>query len=363
MPVRFSHICSVAVLLVGLLCGCGGADDRGWTIRTGALSLTETLRLAEENDFYFGQIYDVAVRSDGRLYVADGEASHLTVVAPDGTPQDTIGRPGNGPGKFRRPFRLAFMNTDSLYVMDGRRVSVFTPAGEFRYSFLAQGATGAPRNMMVPSEGGGAFFAYLPLPEQVAETGVRATVRHLGSNGEVGDTLFAVRPRQASPKGVPLPFSRLSLFDLGPDGALHHAWSDSLRVTTYSQTGTRRQRVEIPFDPVPVSSEERQTVLQDLSNERRAVVPDHMPDTKPAFRHFLVDDEGRYWFGRPTADPDSMAWWVARPDEKQVVTTTLSSSVRPMTVKDGAAYSRATTTSGAPALVRYPIDDESLRCL
>lgn len=360
MSSRLSCICPIAVFLACLLSGCGGVDDQGWKIREGTLSLTETLRLAEENDFYFGQIYDVAVRSDGRIYVADGEASHVKAIASDGTPQDTIGRPGDGPGEFRLPFRLAFTNTDSLYVMDGRRVSVFTPTGDFRYSFLGQGATGAPRNMMVPGEGGGAFFAYLPLPEQVAETGARATVRHVGSDGEVGDTLFAVRPRQASPEGHPLPFARLSLFDLGPDGTLHHAWSDSLRVTTYSQTGTRRQRVGIPFKPVPVSSEERQTALRDLSKERRTVVRDHMPDTKPAFRHFLIDDEGRYWFGRPTADPDSTAWWVAHPEQKQVATTTLPSTIRLMTVKDGAAYGRATTTSGAPALVRYRIDDGSL---
>jgi hypothetical protein len=322
-----------------------------------ALTLNESLRLSEDGDFYFGEIYDVAVDTEGDIYVADGQAGHVKVLAPDGTSQDTLGRPGDGPGEFRRPFRLGFTKRDSLYVMDGRHISVFGPGREFQYRFRAQGATGAPRNMMVPSEGRGAFFAYLPFPKEAAK-GARAVVRHVGSGGGVGDTLLAVRPRQAGPDGQSIPFSRYSLFDLGPDGALHHAWNDSLRVTTYSQTGERQRVVEIPFDPVPVSTEEQKAALSDRPEEDRAALREHMPDTKPAFDRFRTDDEGRYWFRRPTATPDSMVWWVATPDEKQVVTKTLPSEVEIMTVKDGRAYGRTTTKSGAPALVQYEVDLE-----
>lgn len=353
--IRSSVTFSILVLLL-LLWGCEGTENQGWTVKEGALSLKETLRLAEDGDFYFGHIYDVAVDNDGRIYVADGPAGHVKVLAPDGTPQDTIGRPGDGPGEFRRPYRLGLTSEDSLYVMDGRRVSVFDPARDFQYAFRSEGATGAPRNMMVPSEGRGAFFAYLPFPEEVAKTGARAVVRHVGSTGEVGDTLFAVRPRQAGPNGQSLPFSRYFLFDLGPDDTLYHAWNDSLRVTAYSQTGEQQRVVEIPFDPVPVSPEEGKAALSDRSKDERAALKEHIPDTKPAFDRFLVDDEGRYWFGRPTPNPDSTAWWVAQPGEQQVETTTLPADVQIMAVRNGRAYGRTTTETGAPALVRYRID-------
>jgi hypothetical protein len=352
-PVRSSAVFCILMLV---LSGCGDTETQKWTVQEGALTLTETLRITEGPDFYFGEIYDVAVDEAGHLYVADGQAKHVKVLAPDGTPQDTIGRPGDGPGEFRYPSRLGFTNTDSLYVMDGRRVAVFGPEREFQYRFRTQGASGAPRNMMVPSEGGGAFFAYLPFPDEVAKTGARAVVRHVGSNSEVGDTLLAVRPRQARPDGGPLPFSRLSLFDLGPDDTLHHAWSGALDVTAYDQSGQKRRTVEIPFDPVPVSAEERKSALDNRSKEERAALREHMPETKPAFDRFRVDDEGRYWFGRPTANPDSTAWWVALPDENRVVTDTLPSGIRLLTVRGGHAYGRATTEAGAPALVRYTID-------
>ena len=358
MPLPLRSAAAFAILVL-LLCGCGKTETQEWTVQEGDLGLTEPLRLAEDGDFYFGEVYDVAVDDEGCIYVADGEAGHVKVLSADGAPEDTIGRPGNGPGEFRRPFRLGLTSEDSLYVMDGRRVSVFDPAGHFQYAFRTQGASGTPRNMMVPSAGGGAFFAYLPFPEEVAQTGARAVLRHVESSGEVGDTLLAVRPRQIRPDGGPLPFSRLSLFDLGPAGSLHHAWSGALDVTLYDQRGQRHRTVAVPFDPVPVSVEERKSALDNRSKEERAALREHMPETKPAFNRFLVDDEGRYWFGRPTANPDSTAWWVAAPDEKQVVTNTLPSSVRILTVQDGHAYGRATTETGAPVLVRYTIDPDT----
>ncbi len=353
--IRSSAVFSVLALLV-FLWGCRGSEKQGWTVQEGDLALTETLHLVEGPDFYFGEIYNVAVDDTGRIYVADGPAGHVKVITPDGTPQDTIGRPGEGPGEFQRPFRLGLTSEDSLYVMDSRSVSVFSPEGAFAYSFLVQGGTGLPRNMMIPPETPGAFFAYLPFPQAASKATARTVIRHLGSDGEVGDTLFAVRSRQVNPDGQSFPFSRRPSFSLGPEGAFHHAWNDSLRVTTYSQTGERQRVVEIPFDPVPVSPDERKAALSDRSKDERAALQEHVPDTKPAFEHFLVDDEGRYWFGRPTETPDSTAWWMAQPDEQWVGTTTLPSDVQIMTVRNGRAYGRTTTDAGAPALVRYTVN-------
>lgn len=354
--------CTIVLLILlgaaALLVGCGrstGEADSAWTVEEGALALEETLRLTEGEDFYIGEIYDVAVREDGRIYVADGQAGHVKVFAADGTLLRTIGRQGEGPGEFRYPSRLELASGDSLYVMDARGVSVFSSEGDFEYAFSVVGGADAPRNMMIPPGKSGAFFAFFPFPRQAAETTARTVVCHVGSDGEVGDTLFAVRPNQVGPEGRPLPFSRRALFDMGPEGLMHHACSGSLHVATYDQQGVKQRSIEIPFDPIPVRLEDLEIALKDRSKAERAAVREHIPDTKPAFEYFLVDDEGRYWFGRPTAHPDSVAWWVAQPDEQRVVTGTLPDEVRLMTVRDGHAYGRTTTEDGAPALVRFRV--------
>lgn len=67
------------LVLVGLLlAGCGGEGEGGstseWTIAEGALMLERDLLTGDDEDFYFGSINDLAVREDGRIYVAEREA-------------------------------------------------------------------------------------------------------------------------------------------------------------------------------------------------------------------------------------------------------------------------------------------------
>jgi hypothetical protein len=131
-----------------------------------------------------------------------------------------------------------------------------------------------------------------------------------------------------------------------------------MTVMTYDRDGRLRDTVDLPFEPVPVTEADREAALSGKPAEYKAAVEDEIPATKPAFKHFLVDEKGRYWFGRPTAHRDSLTWWIARPDETRVMTESLPAEVDLLTVKNGQAYGRSTTEAGAPALVRYRIELE-----
>lgn len=366
----------VLFLCILLLLGCADGRDRasetGWTVKKGALALERDLLTGDDEDVYFGQIYDVTAGDDGQIYVADGNAAHVKALGPDGTLRDTIGRRGDeGPGTFRRPSEVVLARGDSLYVLDGYsgRVSVFAPDGGFEYSFMARGEMGSPRDLMVSKQPGAFFFAYSPGIRPVVQEDAGYAVRRARASGEVGDSLFTARPPQFAWKKMDrgmrfmyFPFARGSHFAFGPEERIHHAWSDSLRVVRYTSEGAVHSTVEIPFEYVPVTEEEREEALGDRSAEDRTLVEEKMPSTKPAFEYFLVDDAGRYWFGRPTATSDSTDWWVADPDEKQVVTKTLPSNVQLKVVTDGHAYGQTTTDNGAPAVVRYRVrtDEDAL---
>jgi len=75
------------LVLVGLLlASCGGADPESsgageWTVQDGALQLTENLRVSDNEAFYFGDIRDVAVGREGRIYVADRKDGHTVLRA------------------------------------------------------------------------------------------------------------------------------------------------------------------------------------------------------------------------------------------------------------------------------------------
>lgn len=317
-----------------LLFGCGGSTgeaaevDNEWTVSEGEITLDEDLFTADNDDFYFGRIYDVAVREDDRVYVADGEEHHVKVLSPEGELLETIGAQGEGPGEFERPSELVLARGDSLYVLDGYwgRVSVFAPDHTFAYSFLARGKAASPRFMMVPDKELGFLFAFIPFAGMATE-GAQATVRSAYADGTIGDTLFIARPNQLVWEKIErgmrfyyLRFARSSHYVLGPEEAIHHVWSDSLRVRIYDRVGKQLRRVNIPFEAVPVTDADRERVLENYDSHGRSIVEPEMPDTKPAFYRFLIDDRGRYWFKRPTDDRERVDWWIVEVDARRVLT-------------------------------------------
>lgn len=119
--------------------------------------------------------------------------------------------------------------------------------------------------------------------------------------------------------------------------------------------GRPQDTVDIPYKSVSVTEADREQALAERPPESKKAVRDEIPSTKPAFDHFFVDDQGRYWFGRPTSDSDTTAWWMAMPDEQRVHTETLPSKTEILAVKDGQAYGQTTTETGVPTLVRFQI--------
>lgn len=357
------------ILIVSILSltltGCTeSSSTKDWNINNGELDLEETLRVTEGGNYYLGQIFDVAVDENGRIYVADGAASNVKVFSPDGTLRDTIGRKGEGPGEFRRaPTQITLARGDSMFVLDSYagQVSIFAPDRTFARRVQLPRASGSVLDLFVPDERSGfvARYAGYPHPQRPS----RGVLRRISPSGVPTDTLLRTPPlgrvveeRNNQVRWGGIPFAPDADVASGPEGDIHYGWGDSLSVTTYSVEGRERGVVQVPFDPVPVTDDGRERKMNGrkwtVSTE---TVRRRIPSTKPAFDYFLVDDEGRYWFARPTSHPDSTSWWLADPSSKRVRTTKLSKDVYLMTVRNGRAYGLAPTDAGAPALVRFRV--------
>ena len=94
-------------------------------------TLTAVIGASEgERHEMLGSIEDADVDSAGRIFILDSQHKQLFVYNHSGEFIQNIGRPGTGPGEFTRPRELHIDNSGRVIVLDGRRVSVFTPRGD-----------------------------------------------------------------------------------------------------------------------------------------------------------------------------------------------------------------------------------------
>ena len=112
----------------------------------------------------FNQPLGMALRSDGRLFIADTENHRIRVISADGATVSTYAGNGN-PGlvdgdadaaEFNRPVSLAFATDGRLFVGDGdnRRIRVISADGNTVSTYAGRGATGetAPDERFPPAD-------------------------------------------------------------------------------------------------------------------------------------------------------------------------------------------------------------------
>jgi len=366
-----SLIGTLGLLILLLLSGCGsepGPDLGDWTLKENGRTLNKDLQVSETERYFFGDIQDLDVTSDGRIVALDAEAHHVKVLRPDGSLIDTLGRRGQGPGEFQRPTNIAVARGDSLYVFDTQinRLTVFAPPPSHRRtrSMTITSAVGSVTEVRALD---GRLVGRFT-PGYTRTEGMRrpksATWRRIHETGTAGDTLLISKRRRLTTSfdgpGIViayLPFSRVTQVVPGPDNRLYHGFTDSLHIQSMSLNGVRETVATIPATPVPIPEAERDSALNRISETVRGQVAKALPETKPAFTDLVAADDGRLWVKRPTetAEANTTAWWILAPASQTIQEVRLPTAVDIEVVQNGRAYGTTTTENGAPAVVRYQI--------
>lgn len=79
----------------------------------------------------FGRVYDIAVDSEGSIYVLDNSFPRVQKYDDRGSYQLTIGRAGQGPGECSFPTAMALDELNYIYVADQGRVNVYDIGGNY----------------------------------------------------------------------------------------------------------------------------------------------------------------------------------------------------------------------------------------
>jgi hypothetical protein len=320
---------------VALLAACAGQPEVGWqgtvdTLPNGAILVTnpatglwdsatawrlrEDLRIgaAEGEDWeLFTWILTVGVDRWDRIYVLDQQALEIRVFDPDGRYVRTIGKRGGGPGEFRNAAGFDFDGQGRLWVVDfsSPRYSVFDTAGTFLTSY--------PRSIQVSP---------FPWRGSFVESGALYDVTGTGSREDRKtflvrvDTVTGLRDTVELPRYAPeqfvftarsggggswysmnIPFAPLQHWQLDPRGFLWVGVSDGLRMHQVTFAGDTTLIVQGVYDPVAVAAAERDSAMATFERFRDmegSADASRVPEYKPAFQFFLVDDEGNLWFSR-----------------------------------------------------------------
>jgi len=340
--VLFGAWAVVAILLVSLAAGCGGeAPASGWggsvdTLASGEVAVynpnrplwspadawrvEEELRIGTldgEGPDMFGGITDFDVDAYGRFWIFEGQAQELRVFDARGRYLKTVGRQGEGPGEFNRVIGMEWGPDGHLWIVDpsNNRLSVVDTTGAFVASHPTIGGV-----VVQPWPGGfdetGHFYTYgvdTAAEEDFGLVMVRydAALQPIDSVSPPeypGEREYFELKNENNWWRTGVPFTPSLEWRLARDGTWWAGLTGDYRIFQLSWEGDTLRSVRRDYDPLPVTSTDMETARENLDDFVKAGgKPDwsRVPDVKPAFDEFVLDDSGYLWVKLVT-DADSV---------------------------------------------------------
>ena len=283
------HLTGVTSVAALILCACSG--EAGWmgTVRDSAgvtivensqesiwsvsnqWTLQEELRIGSEADpdYQFGAIGFIAVDSRERLFVMDAMAQHIKVFSADGQYEQTIGRPGAGPGEIGQQAIQLFMGPgDTLLVPDlgNQRINRYGPDGTSLGSFRLELEKGLP--LAINATRSGVILEQvrpLALPDQPVRDTMDAIVK-LAVDGTVLDTLKKFPSGGTINLGGAAPeinfFSAEPVWQIMEDMRLCFGVNDDYSIEVYSPDGMLERIIRKPFTRVSVAERDQELMTE-----------------------------------------------------------------------------------------------------
>lgn len=303
-------------------------------------------------DDFFQVITDVQLLSDGRIAVLDPGASSVALYDEDGVLDAVLGGEGDGPGEFRYPEGVRECGQDGIHVVDGAtmRMKVFDTDASFRHEYRLFGYNpNQPFWSWDCADGRVLTMQWGDGDPRIGEVGrfrKRVPLALSGPDGRVTNALGSIlgpeRYRFENRGTGPAPVGAVTGLAIH-DGIVYVAEGPEIRVDAFSVDGDHLWTVRAAAGRRPVDRGafvESQRPDQMTDAERRAFNARwrdwDFPDLLPAFRGFLVDDEGLMWIERyPSPGDRTTTWWVIDAEGTWRATAEVPGHVELMDVEGG----------------------------
>ncbi len=325
----------------------------------------------------FGAIGGVQAARDGAIYVLDRKAAEVRVFDSGGGYLRTIVRRGEGPGEIMVANGIHLAGDTLLWVHDIRRWTIIgvDTAGEEIHRFVKLVMSYTP-TWTGAFDNRGRYWHDITHsddePSAAFPNGLSSsTGRHYYKSYDLAsgaiDSVYlgevSVRSYAYSTPDhqlfLPLRFEASELVAVNPSGGFWRANSASHRIARVDENGDTVVVVEAEMLAQPVTDEDRAAYVESYSENppdlqrEAAEVAALMPDVKPMLADIFVDDEGRLWVQRVTADDGPAFYDLFSDDGDHLVSVRLAFKADgPIWVQHGNIYAWIVDELNVPFVVR-----------
>lgn len=261
-------------------------------------------------EYQFGSIRALAVDGGGDIYVLDAHGPVIRKYAPDGTYVSDIGREGEGPGEYKRPDSgLTFTPDGRLVLRDpgNGRMSIYSPDGDYQGSWPLAGSMNTSNPLTATRSNDVLTPVIKNLGASVTEWQWGLARYHPDGTVDTLDVpdlgyeearVSGESENSSSMTGVPFSPQQEAVYS--PLGYFVTGVSDSYSFELLRESAPVVQ-ISRDYEPVPVLPDEKAIRRKQITENFTENFPGwrwngpDIPDVKPAYRDFLVSDEGRIW--------------------------------------------------------------------
>lgn len=332
-------------------------------------------------DVFLESAIDIVTDKNGNVYICDYKANNIKKFDSSGKYLKVIGRAGQGPGEFNRPFWITVSNNRLVvWDMGNRRLCALTQDGEFIKSVQLFGNEGRPNKMR-------------PLPN--GDIVIELENINFGDSDKPQDCLIAVYSPDLEKKemvytqqvwrnkymriegmftNIIQPFSPLVCWDISPEGNIVIGYPKKYEIEIYKSQKGKVASFTHPYKPIKVTDKDKKMFFAGMTHSIGGVItqgaPEHVvkntdfPKLKPAFKQIIVDSEGNIlvWTYRKNKEKEAKCFDAFNPEGNFIGNVQIIGDVSfpaRTVIKDGSFWLSKTDEEGLIKAVKYRASNSS----
>jgi len=294
------------LLLLSIIFGCtkeAEIDDKNIERRFVA---HEELRIGTESsdeNYIFGDIKDIAIGTEGRIFVADQQGPIVRMYDKEGKFIRNVGKEGRGPGEYTYISGMKIFRDGRVAIWDVglTNINVFSSLGNYLESHRVNSTLNAPDLFEVGKKG--EFYVKTRINRDPEKPNWQFGWLKVSPNGKVIDTLEVPRDEVDRPltfvlftaQGDAHAFITWPRSTMSSEGYIVYAEDNNKYEIKFLNEDRAEKGIIWEIEPVTLLSKEKEQweAWTDYYSARGA--ENVLPERKPALKQIYTDRNGRIW--------------------------------------------------------------------